>query len=202
MALLHAPPMRGEIIEPKPLTSFPALASLRDCTKTRHNILDRAMPLAKPNPNWDNYVEHLHILFAWLQPIEAHLEKFSNGPQSANAPQFIHYSHIIYKDLGDFFQPPEPQRFAWSAMEDPAYRWGICYVVEGSQLGGEFLYKSLAKALSPHQLVYLQKKQSGRWPAFLSCMAAELTTQEQIDKACEGAMDAFDALLTLLQHRE
>jgi len=187
---LYAPPMRSA---PNPL-----LTSLRTATKTRHDVLDRSMPLARPNPNWSDYLEHLHLLFAWLQPIENLLSTFSDGPQSATAPKLIRYSDIIHKDLGIFFQPHESQHLPWPHINDAAYRWGVCYVVEGSQLGGEFLYKRLAQSLSPHELIYLQRKEPGRWPAFLNHMSAELTTLEQIDKACTGAMDAFDALLMRL----
>jgi heme oxygenase (biliverdin-IX-beta and delta-forming) len=197
MTSLYAPPMRSENF-----TLSPALTSLRTSTKTRHDVLDKSMPLAKPNVNWADYLEHLHILFAWLKPIEHLLSTFSDGPQSVTAPTLIRYTDIIRKDLGNFFQTPTPQQFSWPDIDDTAYRWGVCYVVEGSQLGGEFLYKRLAQTLSPHTLIYLQRKEPGRWPAFLNCLAAELTTQKQIDKACAGAMDAFDALLMLLPQRE
>lgn len=86
--------------------------------------------------------------------------------------------------------------------ESAAYRWGICYVIEGSQLGGELLYRRLAPRLSPHKLIYLQPKQAKRWPAFLKCMSQEVTTPEQITSACEGAIHAFDALMQELPLRE
>lgn len=160
------------------------------------------MPLANPHANWSDYVEHLQLLATWLLPLEAWLGYFSDGPQGEQAPGFINYAEIIHKDLGDNFQAPKPVTHFWATTDDPAYRWGICYVIEGSQLGGEFLYKRLAERLSPHELIYLQRKQPGRWPAFLQGMAKEVTTQEQINKACAGARDAFDALLLLLPLRE
>lgn len=160
------------------------------------------MPLAKLNADWNDYRNHLQLLFYWLLPIENWLASFSDGPQGSQAPSMIRYSDIIQQDLGDELEHLSPTNVNWVTCDDAAYRWGVCYVVEGSQLGGEFLYKRLAQALSPHNLIYLQRKEQGRWPAFLQCMAAELTTQETIDKACAGARDAFDALLKLLPQRE
>lgn len=159
------------------------------------------MPLAKIDATWDDYREHLQMLFAWLTPIDNWLAGFSNGPQGKQAPSIIRYSDIILQDLGDSLEIPQ-QNMTWASSENAAYRWGVCYVVEGSQLGGEFLYKRLAQRLSPHKLTYLQRKEPGRWPAFLQCMATELTTQDTIDKACAGARDAFDALLKQFPQRD
>lgn len=160
------------------------------------------MPLAKADASWSDYVEHLHILAAWLVPLEQWLSCFSDGPQGQNAPVFICYSEFIATDLGEAYTLPQLSSpiINWSKNQDSAYRWGISYVIEGSQLGGEFLYKRLAPRLAPHKLLYLQRKQEGRWSAFLQTMAREVITQEQITRACEGAIDAFDALLKELRH--
>ncbi|GGY80985.1 heme oxygenase BphO [Cellvibrio zantedeschiae] len=183
------------------LTPKLALTRLRAETKSRHQILDSSMPLANPNADWQDYLEHLQLLSAWLQPIENWLIHFSDGPQGPRAPDFICYTDIIRKDLANYMAP-KLQPITWMQDNCAAYRWGVSYVIEGSQLGGEFLYKRLADRLKPHELFYLQAKQPGRWPAFLNCLATELTTHEHIDLACAGARDAFDALLMLLPHRE
>ena len=84
----------------------------------------------------------------------------------------------------------------------PAYRWGVCYVVEGSQLGGAVLYKHLKERLAPHPLRFLQpcsESSGARWKAFLSLMANELCTPEAIREACNGAVDAFDRLIDIAQ---
>jgi heme oxygenase len=178
------------------------LTALRKATKTRHAILDGAMPLSQPDVGWEDYVQHLQILAKWLIPLENWLMQFSNGPQGERAPDFICYSDIIRADLGNLLNIQKENICSWMKSESAAYRWGICYVIEGSQLGGELLYKRLAARLSPHKLIYLQSKQAGRWPAFLKCMAQEITTQDQINSACEGAMQAFDALMQELPLRE
>ncbi|RZA04435.1 MAG: heme oxygenase [Moraxellaceae bacterium] len=183
----------------------PVLAAVRDATKSQHHVLDKSMPLANPDANWADYVHHLQLLTSWLLPLEKWLSRFDDGPQGKEAPGFISYTDIIHADLGEAFIPVSD---LWqNALQQPqstdaAYRWGICYVIEGSQLGGEFLYKRLANRLSPHPLKYLQCKQAGRWPEFLKVMAREVNTQEHINNACEGAVYAFDALLLLLRAQE
>lgn len=159
------------------------------------------MPLAKQDANWRDYVSHLQILARWLVPLELWLAKYHDGPQSALAPEFILYSNFIMRDLGQAFIP-QVNEAKWPTQENAAYRWGIAYVIEGSQLGGEFLYKRLSSRLAPEKLSYLQTKQSGRWPIFLQALAANVITTKEIDSACAGAMDAFDALLQQLPVRE
>jgi len=163
------------------------------------------MPLANPDASWFDYIDHLHILAAWLIPIEHWLANYHDGPQGKHAPEFICYSKLIMLDLGETYVPSvsgQTNQANWPQQESAAYRWGISYVIEGSQLGGEFLYKRLSARLAPHKLRYLQSKQSGRWPAFLQAMAVNVSTPEDIDSACAGAVDAFDALLQRLPARE
>jgi heme oxygenase len=62
------------------------------------------------------------------------------------------------------------------------------------------LFRRLAQALRPHKLRYLQygSGASGeRWQKFLGELRAGVQTASEIEKACEGARDAFDALLSL-----
>ena len=87
----------------------------------------------------------------------------------------------------------------WPAQASAAYRWGVCYVVEGSQLGGAVLYKRLAPRLAPHPLAYLRGNGSPgpRWQQFLAALRAQVVEPGQIDDACAGARDAFDRLIAL-----
>ena len=89
--------------------------------------------------------------------------------------------------------------FSWPAQAGAAYRWGVCYVVEGSQLGGAVLYKRLASRLVPHPLDYLRGNGSPgpRWQQFLAALRANVVEPAQIEDACAGARDAFDRLIAL-----
>lgn len=96
--------------------------------------------------------------------------------------------------------PPLAQPSApWPTQASAAYRWGVCYVVEGSQLGGAVLYKRLASRLAPHPLEYLRGNGSPgpRWQQFLAALRANVVEPAQIEDACAGARDAFDRLIAL-----
>jgi heme oxygenase len=181
-------------------TASAVLTALRAATKSRHSILDTSMPLAKLDATWADYISHLQLLATWLVPLERWLAQYEDGPQASDILEPVRYGDLILNDLG---QDNYPLDFAhstlpsWPRNSDAAYRWGIAYVVEGSQLGGEFLYKRLADRFKPHELHYLQSKQPGRWPRFLHAIAIGVITKEEITSACTGAVDAFDALLQL-----
>jgi heme oxygenase len=98
---------------------------------------------------------------------------------------------------------PAPARTAdtdWPRQASEAYRWGVSYVIEGSQLGGAVLYKRLAERLAPHPLNYLRGEEppGPRWQQFITALRGAVTTAPQIEEACRGAQLAFDSLITLL----
>ncbi|WP_345813431.1 biliverdin-producing heme oxygenase [Paraburkholderia sp. PREW-6R] len=88
----------------------------------------------------------------------------------------------------------------WSGVESAAYRWGVCYVIEGSQLGGAVLYAKLKDRLAPHPLGYLSAGRASlgpRWQAFVRAMCDEVQGAAGVEEACRGAADAFDRLIEL-----
>jgi heme oxygenase len=193
--------------------SFSALRGLREATGDRHALLDSRMPLAAPMPGLREYRNHLRLLRAWLLPLEAWLAGFADGPQGPSAPPFVERLPLIEADLADPAMPLGEATLAgttraWrGALESlaPAYRWGLCYVIEGSQLGGAVLHRRLAPALAPHPLRFLRGGMEGpvapgpRWQAYLAALEAQVRTPADIALACRGACDAFDRLLELLR---
>ncbi|RZT30782.1 biliverdin-producing heme oxygenase [Cupriavidus agavae] len=181
--------------------SSDVLASLRAATSERHAVLDRAMPLAQPAPTLSDYRDHLLILRAWLAPLEQWLAHFDDGPQDPQRLPQVARVGILRDDLAD---PATPAgSVAVSDIEvatlrtEPAYRWGLCYVIEGSQLGGAVLYRHLAESLAPHPLRYLGAGASPgpRWQQFLQALRANVSADADIALACAGAQRAFDDLL-------
>lgn len=94
---------------------------------------------------------------------------------------------------------------AFSAAGAPGHGavcWGLAYVVEGSQLGGQFLYRRLAPRLAPHPLRYLQGTGADthlRWKAFTRLLNANVQSSFDIQAACAGARAGFDGLQQQLQ---
>lgn len=189
------------------------LAALRAATAARHAELDANTPLAAPHIDLAAYGAHLRLLERWLAPVPAWLAGFDDGPQLPD------YLGAIRADLAHgalasaaarleraVTAPGQQaeQALPWPAQAGSGYRWGVCYVVEGSQLGGAVLYKRLATALAPHPLAYLRGNGSPgpRWQQFLAALRAHVLEPAQIEDACAGARDAFDRLIALNHARD
>ena len=182
------------------------LAALRAATAERHTLLDSGMPLAAADPTLADYRRHLAMLEAWLLPIERWLARHDDGPQAPALFAPTTRGDLIAADLADAPAardgiPAIDTAWLEQAPADAAYRWGVCYVIEGSQLGGAVLYKRLAGPLAPHPLRYLRGDGHGpgaRWRQFMQEMDAQVRSPSDIRSACAGACDAFDALLALM----
>jgi heme oxygenase len=185
-----------------PCVSGDPLAALRQATGAQHDTLDQGLPLSRPDATLADYLDHLRMLAQWLAPIQAWQRDYRDGPQGPAAPPALDRLATIAADL-DGAPTATPDASAagrWPDHASAAYRWGVAYVVEGSQLGGAVLYKRLAAQLAPHPLRYLQSGQDGpgpRWRAFISALKAEVRSDAEIAQACAGAQAAFARILAL-----
>lgn len=179
------------------------LAALRQATAQRHAELDADTPLAATEVDLRAYHDHLRLLERWLAPIQDWMGRFDDGPQ---LPPYL---DAIRGDLADAALAAMPaaeyggSATAWPAQCGTAWRWGVCYVIEGSQLGGAVLYKRLADRLAPHPLNYLRGAGSPgpRWQRFIAALRAHVVNAREIAEACEGARRAFDSLIALNRAR-
>jgi heme oxygenase len=176
------------------------LAALRAATASRHAALDSGLPIGAPDASLDDYTAHLALLRSWLAPLQAWLAGFADGPAFDHAARL----GLIETDLAEAGAPPrgDVSTFtdAWPAAASPAYRWGVHYVIEGSQLGGAVLYERLHERLAPHRLRYLRGDAAGpgpRWRTFMQALRAGVRTPAEIADACAGACAAFDRILEL-----
>ncbi|MCS0611308.1 biliverdin-producing heme oxygenase [Massilia kyonggiensis] len=174
------------------------LTALRAATASRHAALDAGLPIGAPDASLHDYIAHLVLLRTWLVPLHAWLAGFADGPQ----PDLAARLDRIDADLADAGCAPlvAPGGDAWPAAASPAYRWGVHYVVEGSQLGGAVLYERLRERLAPHRLRYLKGDDAGPgpgWRIFMQALRAGVRTPAEIADACAGACAAFDRILEL-----
>jgi len=144
------------------------------------------------------------MLHAWLAPLQDWLAGFGNGPQFDQASRLA----LMEQDLAEQGMPAAPAAAepaeAWPLAASPAWRWGVCYVIEGSQLGGAVLYQRLHEQLAPHPLRYLKGSDAGpgpRWRAFMQALREHVRSPEEIAEASAGACAAFDSILALGMHR-
>ena len=178
-----------------------ALAALRAATSERHERLDSGLPLSGPAPDMHDYATHLTLVRDWLAPLQAWLDGFDDGPQTVLPA--VERLALIDADLNEPGMPPlrvPSAPHAWPQDASAAYRWGVAYVIEGSQLGGKVLYGKLAERLAPHPLRYLRGAGEGpgpRWRAFMLALKEHVKSPDEIADACAGACAAFDSILTL-----
>jgi len=182
------------------------LAALRAATSERHERLDSGLPLSGPTPDLTDYARHLTLVRDWLTPLQAWLDGFSDGPQAVLPA--LERLPLIAADLAEPGMPAvrdASPAHAWPLDASAAYRWGVAYVIEGSQLGGAVLYRQLAERFAPHPLRYLRGVPQGpgpRWRDFMLALRAQVTTGDDIVEACAGACAAFDAILALASLRD
>jgi heme oxygenase len=187
------------------------LTALRQATAQQHAELDSRTPLAAPVLDLHAYHDHLRLLEAWLAPIQRWLDAEGGGAGERPSTGLTRrdYLALIRADLAHpaLAGMPNlelPADTHWPPDAGAAYRWGVSYVIEGSQLGGAVLYKRLAERLAPHPLDYLRGEGSPgpRWQQFIAALRGAVTTPQQIDEACRGARQAFDSLISLLNLQE
>ncbi|WP_225785518.1 biliverdin-producing heme oxygenase [Xenophilus sp. Marseille-Q4582] len=187
----------------------PAVAvrdALRQATSHLHAAVDAGMPLSGPAPSLADYHAHLCLLRDWvrlLQALPGMAERLAAERAALNAD--IEACERLRGATSPAWAPAAAAAvpLAGSPAQHAARAWGVAYVVEGSRLGGQVLYRRLAAPLAPHPLRYLQgagAQTGARWRAFLDELRAALDTPARVQAACEGAVWAFERLLQLSRH--
>lgn len=179
------------------------LAALRRATASRHERLDAGLSLSRPDAGLADYHSHLRLIHDWLVPLQAWLDGQGGSPSVAAGLTPHARIALIRADLAEDCLPradalPAAFPALLPAGASVAWRWGVCYVIEGSQLGGAVLYERLAARLAPHPLRYLAGAAEGpgpRWRAFMQALRGQVRSGREIDDACTGACVAFDSIL-------
>ena len=208
------PPMEPSIVANAALPDV--RKALQLATAHLHAEVDSALPLASPAATLAEYREHLVVLLDWmtgLQPAHPALSGWLDTHRERLQRDLDVCATLLSDDprTGPVATlPVRPEAAAAGAMAPTAAAdntdgdWGVAYVIEGSQLGGQVMYRRLAEALAPHPLGYLRGADSvnGRtWPAFLADLRLHVVTSVQQESACRGAVQAFEALLHCFRAR-
>jgi heme oxygenase len=178
------------------------LAALRRATASRHEVLDAGLPLSGAAPTLGDYASHLILLRNWLAPLQAWLARFNDdgvGLRDAGRLALIDADLLDPSLAGVALPMAATAEGSWPPDASAAYRWGMHYVIEGSQLGGAVLYGRLHERLAPHPLAYLRGEPEGpgpRWRTFMLALRANVRGEQAIADACAGACAAFDAILS------
>ncbi len=187
------------------------LAALRQATQERHARLDAQLPIARPDARLHDYTCHAQALSAWLAALAPELRAIEAATPDFrfDEPARLAALHADLLDAraiaaqsavppGADTQAAVAQALQEHAAQTMACRWGIAYVVEGSQLGGQVLFRRLAQRLAPHPLRYLQGRggegTAARWRAFIELLRSRLASPADVQAACAGACAAFDGM--------
>ena len=190
------------------------LAHLRSATRALHTQLDTGLPLAKNNATLADYGTHLRLVHAWLKQISASLEAYDDAPAHFGAESNRTSTALLVRDLAHAgLAPARPTAVATAVatalatsvasvhgLAQPAFRWGMQYVIEGSYMGAGFLHRRYAAVFADSPMFFFSHVGAAsqtRWPAFGRAMRAAVTDAADIDLAAQGACYAFHCFMQL-----
>lgn len=119
------------------------LAAMRRATATRHAALDSGLPLSHEAATLADYAAHLALLRDWLRPLHAALAQSGVGLPGMNRLGEIE-GDLAHPSLAGLVAVRDRVGHCWPDDMSDAYRWGMCYVVEGSQLGARYCISACA----------------------------------------------------------
>jgi heme oxygenase len=177
-----------------------ALRQLRAATGPLHDRLDRNLPLARDGATLRDYARHLQAVGGWLQALApAWLRPGADPSWAKRNAQRLRLIEADLRDCGLAFPTPPPatdDALPPSGPDSAAFAWGLAYVVEGSQLGGQMLHRALAHRLAPHPLRYLRGTgDAAAWHEFMTGLRVAVATPAQAQAATEGALAGFGTLV-------
>lgn len=187
------------------------LRPLRNATQALHEALDSRLPIAREDASLADYAAHLRALRPWLEAVRQALASPGEPGLDRVARRTDRRLAALALDLEDAGAAPAGEgaaapaeaslapRLAEAARE-PAFAWGLAYVLEGSQLGGMAMHKRLGPRLAPHPLRYFQPVDApdglpAQWKDFVAQLAAALRDPAAVGSAQRGAVAGFETLM-------
>jgi heme oxygenase len=197
---------------PPPVPSVAdVLRPLRSATHALHEALDSRLPIAREDASLADYAAHLRALRPWLESVRRALAVPGDPGLDRVARRTEQRLAALTLDLEDAGTstdgcadgrtdaPADASRLA-EASRDPAFAWGLAYVLEGSQLGGASMHKRLGPRLAPHPMRYFQPVDApeglaAQWKDFVAQLAAALRDPAAVGAAQRGAVAGFESLM-------
>jgi heme oxygenase len=183
------------------------LRPLRTATHALHEALDSQLPIAREDASLADYAAHLRALRPWLESVgqalagagDPGLDRVARRTERRLAALMLDLEDASAAPAAASFAPLDAHRLADGAR-DPAFAWGLAYVLEGSQLGGAAMHKRLGPRLAPHPMRYFQPVDApeglaAQWKDFVAQLAAALRDPAAVDAARRGAVAGFETLM-------
>jgi heme oxygenase len=176
-----------------------ALELIRSSTAEVHRALEDALFIARPGAGDHQYVRYLAAVLGWLEPLETVLWS-SPWPVGVLPADRSGKAAWIHADLtargmtaGEIALIP--REHSLPPLGSLAERFGVAYVVEGAQLGGQVLRRRLGTRLAPLPTRWLDgyRDQVGaKWRALLDALGECLDDRAQAEAAAHAARATFE----------
>lgn len=176
--------------------SNPLLATLRAHTSDLHRQLDERVE-QRSILTEAGYVRFLNMHARVLSSAEAWLAGQSEFCEMPSASDRLR-SRELERDL-QLMGRPVPEARNMSFLNENASVAGICYVLEGSRLGGAYLTSLMARNGSSLPVNFLSQGQDKPlWKTFVTWLSTRETSVSRMESATNAAANVFRAYLAAL----
>lgn len=183
-----------------------ALDALRLATRSLHERLEGSLRITAPGAGLEDYRQYLVSLWGWHVAVEERLWEQAWPPAMQAARRRTKLDRMArdlhHLGIDDAARAALPRMQPAPALDDEATRYGVAYVIEGSQLGVRALGRSLAPRLGGWEPVWLQgygADTAQQWKNFIGCLEAAVTTEAQRRRAASAAAAAFESLAAWIE---
>jgi heme oxygenase len=170
-----------------------ALAALRAATRPLHDEIEARMVLSREHAGANEYRLYASALYGWMAEWETALWQ-APWPTEVEAAQRDNKRAWLQADLAALGMELPPSRAHPPALDSLAARFGVAYVIEGSQLGGAVLARRLALPTEPRYLIGYGAALGPRWKSFLAALENNVVASADIECAASTAHDTFASL--------
>lgn len=177
------------------------LSELREATRDIHAAFESELKIAMPNAGRNEYRLFIEAMWGWLSPFEDALWR-SEWPEhfdahSRNGKRTWLLEDLRVAGLNDEEIARLPVAACDLDLDSQASRFGIVYVLEGSQLGSQVLLKRLSPLLAPWPTRWLRGYgvDVGRqWRSFIHSIDMHLSDSTSRRIAAQSARHTFASL--------
>ncbi|KAB8039703.1 hypothetical protein GCL60_05430 [Silvanigrella paludirubra] len=177
---------------------------LKSATSQLHDEVEQINIMSKSKPTIDNYIDYLKVLFKIFIPLEQKLLNYSEWKQNNfNFNLTKRVQHLIM-DIHNLNVNKNEIIFSTNLPNIDSFEkaLGIYYVLEGSSLGGQFLFKKMLLNYSDqleNKLNYLYgfgKETFKEWKIFIDNINnyAEINSAKKID-ILNSALETFECFI-------
>lgn len=183
----------------------PTLTTIRAATGDLHATLDAQLSIARPAPTPDTYLRHVAAMLGWFEPVEQQLAR-ADWPEALEIDARVHKTEALVTDLAiagwsSAQIAAAPRCRDLPPLDTAPRRFGALYVIEGSTLGGQVLWRRLQPTLAPWPLRALAGygRDTGRlWRIFVTTLEAVGARPGFAERAARSAAVTFRTLIDWL----